>query len=163
MKKIGLVLGVMTILVLLSGIALADCAQDCQDTHATCMKYCSQDTCRLSCIRGLNGCLKRCRGKDPIGGDEESYLPKESPVQLAEINCVCAECGYKCGSGHATTCSSYQKPKAKTPITDDLVAEDNNIVLAANCIEKDLQCTLNGTPCCSPYECKGKFPNTTCK
>ena len=157
MKKIGLVLGALTILALLSGVALADCAQDCQDTYATCMKYCSQDTCRLSCIRGLNGCLKRCRGR------EESYLPTESPVQLAEINCVCAECGYKCGSGHATTCSSYQKPKAKTPITDDLEAENANIVLAANCIEKDLQCTLNGTPCCAPYECKGKFPNTYCQ
>jgi len=87
----------------------------------------------------------------------------EPAFSQPEPTCVCAECGYKCGSGHATTCSSYQKPKAKTPITDDLVAEDNNIVLAANCIEKDLQCTLNGTPCCSPYECKGKFPNTTCK
>ncbi|MFH1615689.1 MAG: hypothetical protein ABIG61_11485, partial [Planctomycetota bacterium] len=87
------------------------------DTYATCMKYCSQDTCRLSCIRGLDGCLKRCRGR------EESYLPTESPVQLAEINCVCAECGYKCGTGHATTCSSYQEPKANTPIARDTVAQ----------------------------------------
>jgi hypothetical protein len=23
-----------------------------------------------------------------------------------EPQCVCAECGYKCGSGHASTCSS---------------------------------------------------------
>ena len=26
-----------------------------------------------------------------------------------DTNCVCAECGWKCGSGHAKTCSSYQK------------------------------------------------------
>jgi len=26
-----------------------------------------------------------------------------------EPNCVCAECDHKCGSGHASSCSSYQK------------------------------------------------------
>ena len=31
------------------------------------------------------------------------------------------------------------------------------------CIEKDLTCVLNGTACCGPYTCKGKFPNTTCQ
>ncbi len=30
------------------------------------------------------------------------------------------------------------------------------------CIEKDHACVLNGTPCCAPYSCKGKFPNTYC-
>jgi len=25
-----------------------------------------------------------------------------------EPQCVCAECGYKCGSGHASTCSSHR-------------------------------------------------------
>jgi len=35
--------------------------------------------------------------------------------------------------------------------------------LANSCIEKGLTCILNGTPCCSPYECKGKFPNTYCQ
>lgn len=53
--------------------------------------------------------------------------------------------------------------EANLPIANDLVTSNINIVLAANCIEKGLQCTLNGTPCCSPYECKGKFPNTYCK
>jgi hypothetical protein len=31
------------------------------------------------------------------------------------------------------------------------------------CIEKDRACVLNGTPCCAPYSCKGKFPNTYCR
>jgi hypothetical protein len=34
---------------------------------------------------------------------------------------------------------------------------------SASCIEQDLTCILNGTPCCPPYTCKGKFPNTTCQ
>jgi hypothetical protein len=157
MKKIGLVIGVFTILALLSGIALADCKSDCQATWATCLKHCSEASCHKSCYRGYDGCLSRCKGK------EESYLPKESPVQLAEINCVCAECGKKCGTGHKTWCSSYQKPKAKPDIASGILALNINTVLGASCIEKDLQCTLNGTPCCAPYECKGTFPNTYCK
>lgn len=32
-----------------------------------------------------------------------------------------------------------------------------------DCIEQGQTCTLNGTPCCSPYHCKGTFPNTTCQ
>lgn len=44
-----------------------------------------------------------------------------------------------------------------------MLAGENNIVLAANCIDQGLTCVLNGTPCCGIYECKGKFPNTTCQ
>jgi len=32
----------------------------------------------------------------------------------------------------------------------------------SGCIEKDHACVLNGTPCCAPYSCTGKFPNTYC-
>jgi hypothetical protein len=32
----------------------------------------------------------------------------------------------------------------------------------SGCIEKNRACVLNGTPCCAPYSCKGKFPNTYC-
>ncbi len=32
----------------------------------------------------------------------------------------------------------------------------------SGCIEKEHACILNGTPCCAPYSCKGKFPNTYC-
>jgi len=34
--------------------------------------------------------------------------------------------------------------------------------MLSGCIEKDRACVLNGTPCCSPYSCEGKFPNTYC-
>ncbi len=33
---------------------------------------------------------------------------------------------------------------------------------ASACIEKNRACILNGTPCCAPYSCTGKFPNTYC-
>ncbi|PKN52818.1 MAG: hypothetical protein CVU55_06250 [Deltaproteobacteria bacterium HGW-Deltaproteobacteria-13] len=32
----------------------------------------------------------------------------------------------------------------------------------SGCIEKDRACVLNGKPCCAPYSCIGKFPNTYC-
>ena len=32
----------------------------------------------------------------------------------------------------------------------------------SGCIEKNRTCVLNGTPCCAPYSCTGKFPNTYC-
>jgi hypothetical protein len=32
----------------------------------------------------------------------------------------------------------------------------------SGCIEKNRTCVLNGTPCCAPYSCIGKFPNTYC-
>jgi tetratricopeptide (TPR) repeat protein len=36
------------------------------------------------------------------------FIPTYSFSQ--DNNCVCAECGRKCGDGHEKTCSSYQKP-----------------------------------------------------
>lgn len=36
--------------------------------------------------------------------------PQPAFSEAPEPNCVCAECDYACGSGHATTCSSY-RPK----------------------------------------------------
>ena len=41
-----------------------------------------------------------------------------------DCNCVCAECNKKCGTGHETWCSSYQKPKAKSDITSDTLASN---------------------------------------
>jgi hypothetical protein len=136
MKKIGLVLGALTILALLSGVALATCEDDCDGPFQTCLNICRQTTeadsaeagkCANHCMKGRGGCLKRC----------------EAQNQKSDNTTDCTK-GYLLAAG-------------------DFVAEDNNIVLADNCIEKDLQCTLNGTPCCAPYECKGKFPNTYCQ
>lgn len=132
MKKIGLLfVGALTVLALLSGVALAGCDDDCLSTFETCLNLCRQTTkadseeagkCANHCMKGRGGCLKRCEAKDKR-------------------------------SDNITDC------------TKDYLsaAGDTNIALAANCIEKGLTCVLNGTPCCAPYECKGKFPNTYCQ
>ncbi|MBA4389930.1 MAG: hypothetical protein C0399_03230 [Syntrophus sp. (in: bacteria)] len=137
MKKIGSVLlGVLIVLALLSGVALADCESDCNGPFQTCLNICRQTTkvdsaegtkCVNNCLNGVSGCNKRCEAKNKK-------------------------------SDNTTDCT-----KGYLSATGDSVAGENNIVLASNCIEKGLTCVLNGTPCCSPYECKGKFPNTYCK
>jgi hypothetical protein len=136
MKKMRLVSGVMTILVLLTGLALADCAEDCDGPFQTCLNLCRQTTkedsaeaarCVNSCLHGVSGCVEKCEAKN-----KKSENARDCTV------------GY-------------------LPAAGDIVAGDHNIVLAANCIEQGLTCVLNGTPCCSPYECKGKFPNTYCQ
>ena len=36
-------------------------------------------------------------------------------------------------------------------------------ILVQSCIAQGQICTLNGTPCCAPHRCGGRFPNTTCQ
>jgi hypothetical protein len=47
----------------------------------------------------------------------KSDQPSKEMFASDDSNCVCAECGKKCGTGHETSCSSYQKPKAKSDTT----------------------------------------------
>ena len=103
-----------------------------------------------------------------------------SIAYAASYNGLCSKCGHewtsasvptkcpKCGNTGITynkTSSVNTTDGSKTPLcaANNFVAGDKNIILAASCIEKGLQCTLNGTPYCGPYECKGKFPNTYCQ
>jgi hypothetical protein len=132
MKRISLVLGALTVLVFSSSAAFADCETDCDGPFQTCLNICRQTTkedsaeaakCADSCLRGVSGCIKRCRAN-------QSGIPG---------NCTAAY----------------------SPAAGDFVAF--NTTPAASCIEEGLTCILNGTPCCAPYECKGKFPNTTCQ
>lgn len=134
MKNFALVVGVVMILVLSSGFALADCEDDCDGPFQTCLNLCRQTTkedsteaakCANHCLHGVSGCVKRCREKE------------KTSMNFGEFAIGSVSTGL------------------------DLVAF--NSVPAASCIEQGLTCILNGTPCCSPYECKGKFPNTTCQ
>ncbi|MBA4389877.1 MAG: hypothetical protein C0399_02945 [Syntrophus sp. (in: bacteria)] len=90
----------------------------------------------------------------------------------AEYHGLCSKCNHnwvstskptKCPNCGNTGITYSKSTSENTVDKEKLVAVDNNIVLASNCIEKGLQCTLNGTSCCAPYSCKGKFPNTYCK
>ena len=125
MKKIGLVVAVLFVVVLFSGVALADCVRDCLLTYNTCLNLCKQSgqgdssACIEHCQEGRDGCLKRCEDQNK---KSENTTNKEILV-VSEINCVCAECNKKCGTGHEVWCSSYQKPKANTPIEKDIVAQ----------------------------------------
>lgn len=73
------------------------------------------------------------------------------------------KCVKKCEAKDKRSENTTDCTKGYLSAAGDFVAGDTNIVLAANCIEQGLTCVLKGTPCCAPYECKGKFPNTTCK
>jgi hypothetical protein len=80
-----------------------------------------------------------------------------------------ADCEAEC-NGPFQTClnicrhtTKEDSKEASNCVNSGFVAGGTNIAMAASCIEKGLQCTLNGTPCCSPYDCKGKFPNTYCQ
>lgn len=73
MKKIGSVLVALAVLIVLPGVALADCESDCDGPFQTCVKMCRQTTredskeaasCMDNCFRGVGGCQRKCREKD---------------------------------------------------------------------------------------------------
>jgi hypothetical protein len=55
------------------GVSLADCEDDCNGPFQTCLNICRQTTkedspeaseCVNNCLKGVSGCIKRCRDKD---------------------------------------------------------------------------------------------------
>jgi len=55
-----------------------------------------------------------------------------------------------------------------TPISPPVLARAKSAgpapgPVADSCIGQGATCTLHGTPCCDPYTCQGRFPNTTCQ
>ena len=134
MKKIGLALWVMALSVLLSGVAFADCESDCDGPFQTCLNICRQTT-KVDSAEAAK-CVDHCL--HGVSGCIKKCREKEKKSENYGDSMI-----------------------ANAPVTGELVAF--NTVVANSCIEKGLICILNGTPCCSPYKCKGKFPNTYCK
>lgn len=73
MKKIVLVVGVLTLLMLSVSFAFAGCEDDCNGPFQTCLNLCRQTTkedspqassCVDRCFHGLAGCQKRCKTSD---------------------------------------------------------------------------------------------------
>lgn len=69
MKYIRLALTVSVLLASLSGVALADCDDDCDGPFQTCINICRQttksdtpevSTCVNNCFHGVAGCQKKC-------------------------------------------------------------------------------------------------------
>lgn len=118
----------------MSGVALADCESDCDGPFQTCLNLCRQTT-------------------------------KEDSPEAAK----CVEHCLHGVSGCVKKCEEKEKKSEKTGnvklayVPTGSFELPFNTELANSCIEKGLTCILNGTPCCSPYECKGKFPNTYCQ
>ncbi|MEN6616408.1 MAG: hypothetical protein ABFD12_07610 [Syntrophorhabdus sp.] len=134
MKEIGALLVMLTLVLVMSGSALADCESDCDGPFQTCVKICRQTTkedskeaaaCMDNCFRGVSGCQKRCKDKKSMNEPDNSRAIQKATAGFSGQYRVYAQ--------------------------------------GASCIEGGLTCVLNGTPCCAPYQCKGKFPNTTCQ
>ncbi len=134
MKSTVFALCGLVFLILLSGISWADCESDCDGPFQTCVKMCRQTT-------------------------------KEDSKEAA----ACMDNCFRGVSGCQKRCKQKNSGNLEDTKNDRLLIAANNsytgksVVQGANCIEQGLTCVLNGTPCCAPYTCKGKFPNTTCQ
>ena len=134
MKKIGALMVVLAVFILLSGVALADCESDCDGPFQTCVKMCRQTTKEDS--KEAAACMDNCfRG---VAGCQKRCKAKKS---LNDTD-----------NGKVMQLTSARS-SGQYPV----------YAQSASCIEEGLTCVLNGTPCCAPYKCKGKFPNTTCQ
>lgn len=98
--------------------------------------------CMSDCDGPFQTCVKLCR-----------QTTKEDSKEAAS-------CMDNCFRG-VSGCQKKCREKKSENSRDGLVVMSN--AQGASCIEKGLTCILNGTPCCSPYECRGKFPNTYCQ
>ncbi|TRZ88816.1 MAG: hypothetical protein D4R88_06915 [Methanosarcinales archaeon] len=101
MKKMRLVLGVLTILVLLAGVASAGCEDDCDGPFQTCLNLCRQTTkedspeagkCADHCLVGVSGCVKKCEAKNKkddfdqpcyVGGKHAGNCSRNKPYYNA--------------------------------------------------------------------------------
>jgi hypothetical protein len=136
MKKIGLLLVVFAVSVLLSGVVFADCESDCNGPFQTCLKLCRQTTKEDSAegSRCVNNCFHGLNG-----------------------------CQKRCKAKDKKSENTGDFNTGYLQVADNSVIRGGNLTAGASCIEQGLTCILNGTPCCAPYTCKGKFPNTYCQ
>ena len=134
MKKIGVLLVMLAVFVVLSGVALADCESDCDGPFQTCVKMCRQTTKVDS--KEAAACMDNCfRG---VAGCQKRCKERKSSNDPDNVKGVQA-------------------------ISAGPSGQNRVYAQGASCIAGGLTCILNGTPCCTPYQCKGKFPNTTCQ
>jgi hypothetical protein len=79
------ILAILAALGLLANVAMADCAEQCDNGFNVCMRNCGgQAGCLETCSRGRSGCLRRC-------GNSQSHTP--IPFKVA----VGAECPARSG------------------------------------------------------------------
>lgn len=63
-----------------------------------------------------------CEREVCVEWEAKSNQPSEKMFASDDdCNCTCAECGWKCGTGHDPSCSSYQPSKSQSDITSKVV------------------------------------------
>jgi hypothetical protein len=122
------------VLAFLSVSALADCESDCDGPFQTCLNLCRQTT-KEDSPEGAK-CVDRC-----FHG--------------------LAGCQKRCAGQKNSENIGDQKESCR--LAFNAANREGTVFQGASCIDQGLTCVLNGTPCCAPYECKGKFPNTYCQ
>lgn len=98
--------------------------------------------CESDCDGPFQTCVKMCR-----------QTTREDSKEAAN----CMDNCFRGVSGCQKRCKNKKSENTRGGLVTVSSAQ------GASCIEKGLTCILNGTPCCAPYECKGKFPNTYCQ
>jgi hypothetical protein len=92
----------------------------------------------LACAAALFGLLAGCALADPAAATDRDTANRTTTAKPAVL-------------------SNAVMPTKPLPMSP------RRKLIADECIAKNQACVLNGTPCCSPNECKGNFPNTTCQ
>lgn len=98
--------------------------------------YTAQAACEDNCVAQRDTCLKGCNNIT----DATQKSNCSSGCWKGQDACL-----LRCGSA-STNDTSHQQ-----------------LAALPQCVEQNQACTLHGTSCCDPYECKGTFPNTTCQ
>jgi hypothetical protein len=79
-------------LALLTTVAHADCASNCNNGFDVCMRNCwGQAGCRKTCSRGRSGCLRRC-------GQSDNFTPV--PFELRSAQKVKEAAVARCDTTH---------------------------------------------------------------
>jgi hypothetical protein len=170
MKKTSLVLAMVLglfVIMMFSSFVMAEENEvaKCVQLPVACTRN-SDCTCS-GCCSSWNVCQPTCHS-EPI---QEIVLNYIKQIQAKTYTCLCTKCNYSwVSTSPPTKCPNcgnvgitYSENSSENMNKEEFVALNTDIVLSFDCIEQGLQCTLNGTPCCAPYNCKGKFPNTYCQ
>lgn len=114
----------------------------------------SWDTSALSAGIVLVSCSDNCHSQLATCDQGCQYIKDDAQRLRCQNRCLSGyfHCLKRC-DGRSETPGEF-KPCSQETILDGA---------GAGCREYGEACTLYGTPCCDPYSCQGKFPNTTCQ
>jgi hypothetical protein len=126
------------------------------------MSYCSGfDTPTQSRPSGDDGTAAREQEKQrqlQLQREQKEKEQKERELELARQKKFAEEKDKLLGSSKGTSTGTLGLKGASS----GTLGLKTGTGPVSGCIEKNRACVLNGTSCCAPYSCKGKFPNTYC-